>query len=122
MFMGASRLRPRKAYHSSMPTDLSLRLVVGVSSRALFDMEEANRIYETQGLDAYIRHQMDRADEILRPGTGFPLIKAILEINRKTSGARRAEVVIMSRNSPQTSLRMFNSIAHYGLDIQHAAL
>ena len=104
-----------------MPSDLSQLLVIGVSSRALFDMEEANRVYETQGLDAYIRHQMDRADEILRPGTGFALIRAILDLNRQAT-ARKAEVVVMSRNSPQTSLRMFNSISHYKLDIQHAAL
>jgi 5'-nucleotidase len=105
-----------------MPTDLSQLLVIGVSSRALFDMDEANRVYETQGLDAYIQYQMDRADAFLHPGTGFPLIKAILDLNSKTSGGRKAEVVIMSRNSPETSLRMFNSIKHHGLDIQRAAL
>lgn len=105
-----------------MATDLSEALVVGVSSRALFDLEEANRIYETDGLDAYIRYQMDRADDVLKPGAGFPLIQAILNLNKQTEQKRVAEVVITSRNSPQTSLRMFNSIKHYGLDIQHAAL
>jgi 5'-nucleotidase len=105
-----------------MPKDLAQLLVIGVSSRALFDMEESNRIYEKQGLDAYIQHQIAQADNILSPGTGFPLIKAILHLNTKTSGGRKAEVVIMSRNSPETSLRMFNSIKHYGLDIQRAAL
>lgn len=105
-----------------MPTDLSKCLVIGVSSRALFDLVDANRIYETDGLDAYIRHQMERADVILQPGTGFPLIKAILDLNQKSTGPRKTEVVIMSRNSPQTSLRMFNSINHYSLDIQRAAL
>ncbi len=105
-----------------MPMDLSQLLVIGVSSRALFDMEEANHVYETLGLDAYIQYQMDRSDEVLLPGTGFPLIKAILDLNGQTSGGRKTEVVIMSRNSPQTSLRMFNSIKHQGLDIQRAAL
>jgi 5'-nucleotidase len=104
-----------------MPLDLSQLLVIGVSSRALFDMEDANRVFETRGLDAYIDHQMERADEVLRPGTGFALIRAILDLNRQAT-ARKAEVVVMSRNSPQTSLRMFNSISHYKLDIQHAAL
>ena len=102
--------------------DLSQVLVVGVSSRALFDLEEANAVYETQGLDAYVRYQVDRADDVLKPGAGFPLIQAILNLNKQTGGRRVAEVVITSRNSPQTSLRMFNSISHYGLDIQHAAL
>lgn len=105
-----------------MPTDLSQVLVVGVSSRALFDLEEANRVYETEGLDAYIQYQVDRADEVLAPGAGFPLIRSILDLNRHTAPKRIAEVVITSRNSPQTSLRMFNSIKHHGLDIQHAAL
>jgi 5'-nucleotidase len=105
-----------------MPTDLSQVLVIGVSSRALFDLEEANRVYETEGLDAYIQYQVDRADDVLGPGAGFPLIRSILDLNRHTAPRRVAEVVIMSRNSPQTSLRMFNSIQHYGLDIQHAAL
>src|SRR4029079_17640239 len=103
---------------NDMPTDLSLLLVVGVSSRALFDMEEANRVYETEGLDAYVRYQVARADEELAPGTGFPLIRALLALNKKTSGPRKAEVVIMSRTSPETSLRMFESIKRHGLDIQ----
>ena len=105
-----------------MAVDLAQLLVIGVSSRALFDMDEANRVYETLGLDAYIQYQLDHADEVMSPGTGYPLIKAILDLNTKTSGSRKAEVVIMSRNSPQTSLRMFNSIKHHGLDIQRAAL
>lgn len=105
-----------------MPTDLSHALVIGVSSRALFDLEEANRVYEAEGLDAYIRYQVERADDLLKPGAGFPLIRAILDLNKQTADKRVAEVVITSRNSPQTSLRMFSAIAHYDLDIQHAAL
>lgn len=105
-----------------MPTDLSQTLVIGVSSRALFDMEEANAVFETQGVEAYARHQMEHQDDILRPGAGYPLINSILNINKKAGGVRKAEVVIMSRNDPATSLRMFNSIKHYGLDIQRAAL
>jgi 5'-nucleotidase len=104
-----------------MPVDLSRYLVIGVSSRALFDLEEANLIFEKKGVDAYADYQMEHVDEILQPGKGFPLIKAILELNAK-SGQRKAEVVIMSRNNPATSLRMFNSITHYGLDILRAAL
>ncbi|HMF17244.1 MAG TPA: 5'-nucleotidase [Gemmataceae bacterium] len=104
-----------------MPVDLSKYLVIGVSSRALFDLEEANLIFEKKGVDAYADFQMERVDQILQPGKGFPLIKALLELNSK-SGQRKAEVVIMSRNNPATSLRMFNSITHYGLDILRAAL
>lgn len=97
-------------------------LVVGVSSRAIFDLEESNRVYETQGLEAYARHQMQRQDDVLAPGAGFPLVKALLNLNRKAGGKRKAEVVIMSRNDPATSLRMFNSVKHHGLDIHRAAL
>lgn len=105
-----------------MPVDLSRTLVIGVSSRALFDLEEANRIYETKGVDAYTRYQMEHVEEVLEPGSGFPLIKALLQLNAITQGPRKAEVVVMSRNNPATSLRMFNSIRHYELDIQRAAL
>lgn len=104
-----------------MPVDLSKYLVIGVSSRALFDLEEANQIFEKKGVDAYADFQMAHVDQILKPGKGFPLIKALLGLNAK-SGQRKAEVVIMSRNNPATSLRMFNSITHYGLDILRAAL
>jgi len=104
-----------------MPIDLSRTLVIGVSSRALFDLEEANGVYEAEGVDAYAAYQMQRVNDILGPGSGFALVKALLELN-KTAGRRKAEVVIMSRNSPATSLRMFNSIRHYELDILRAAL
>ncbi|MBX9680059.1 MAG: 5'-nucleotidase [Gemmataceae bacterium] len=113
-----------------MPVDLSQTLVVGVSSRALFDMEEANRVYEADGVQAYAQYQMENVDEILPPGAGFALIQALLNLNlqaashkpRKGPPIRKAEVVVMSRNDPATSLRMFQSIKHYRLDIRRAAL
>src|SRR5436190_1156536 len=105
-----------------MPVDLSQCLVVGVSSRALFDLEEANRVYAAEGVDAYARHQLDHADETLRPGSGFPLVQAILRLNDRPPVARRAEVVIVSKNNPATSLRLFAAITHHGLDIQRAIL
>lgn len=60
-------------------------LVVGISSRALFDLEEANKIFETQGLDAYREYQIQHEDDILKPGAGFGLVKNLLNINEKTS-------------------------------------
>jgi 5'-nucleotidase len=105
-----------------MPVDLSDCLVVGVSSRALFDLEEANQVFETQGVAAYARYQMERVEEVLRPGAGFPLVQALLALNAPAGRPRKAEVVIMSRNDPATSLRMFHSIQHHGLDILRAAL
>jgi 5'-nucleotidase len=96
-------------------------LVVGISSRALFDLREEDRVFREQGLEAYRRYQLDNEERLLRPGSGFELVKAILRLNQP-GGRRRAEVVIMSRNSTETSLRIFNSIDHYDLDIDRAVL
>ncbi len=105
-----------------MPFSLDNLLVIGISSRALFDLEAEERIFQEQGLDAYRLHQLQHENEVLRPGAGFPLVKALLRLNQLTPGKRLVEVVIMSRNSSETSLRIFNSITHYGLDISRAAL
>ena len=104
-----------------MPYDLSNYLVIGVSSRALFDLSLENEIYENEGLEAYCRYQLEHENDVLKPGTGFALIEAILRINDIEAGVRRTEVVIVSRNSADTSLRISNSIDSYGLDITRAA-
>lgn len=105
-----------------MPTDLSKSLVIGISSRALSDLEEANRVFDTEGRAAYIEYQAQREKEALQPGTGFRLVQAILELNKKVKGHRPAEVVVMSRNGPESSFRIYHSIQHHGLDIQRSAL
>ncbi|MCF0105763.1 MAG: 5'-nucleotidase [Holdemanella sp.] len=91
-------------------------LVIGISSRALFDLEEANEIYEKDGLDAYRKYQIEHEDEILKPGTGFNLVKNLLNINKKLDN-KQVEVIVMSRNSAETSLRIMNSLDYYGLEI-----
>ena len=103
-----------------MPVILDDKLVVGVSSRALFDLEEENEIFEKQGLAAYSEYQLAHENDILKPGTAFPLVKALHNLNCKDK--RLIEVIVMSKNSADTSLRIFNSIKHYGLDITRAAL
>ena len=103
-----------------MGLHLEDKLVVGISSRALFDLEEENRIFEEEGLEAYCRYQVEHENDILKPGTAFPLIKALHNLN--TNGETLTEIIVMSRNSADTSLRIFNSIKHYGLDISRAAL
>jgi 5'-nucleotidase len=107
-----------------MPIDLSKTLVIGISSRALFDLEESNRVFEAEGENAYSKYQEQRESEILQPGIAFRLVQAILGLNKKVRerGTRKAEVVVTSRNSPATSMRLFNSIQHHGLDIQRAIL
>lgn len=103
-----------------MPLKLDDKLVVGISSRALFDLEEENDIFEKSGLKAYSDYQLKHEDDVLKPGTAFPLIKALHKLN--TEGQRLTEIIVMSKNSSDTSLRVFNSIKHYGLDISRAAL
>lgn len=105
-----------------MAFDLTNPLVIAISSRALFDLEEENRIYEEQGLDAYIAYQREHEEEILPPGPAFSLVKAFLNLNKLDDSHRTVEVIIVSRNNADTSLRIFNSIRHYGLDIIRAAL
>ena len=104
-----------------MPYDLTNFLVIGVSSRALFDLSRENEIYENEGLEAYCQYQLEHENDILEPGTGFALIEAMLGINKIDPGVRRTEVVIISRNSADTSLRISNSINEYNLDITRAA-
>ncbi|MEN9238175.1 MAG: 5'-nucleotidase [Thermostichus sp. DG_1_6_bins_120] len=105
-----------------MAVDLSQYLVVGISSRALFDLSYEDEIFRTQGLSAYTDYQLKNEQKILKPGAAFPLVKALLNLNHLSPGSRQTEVVIMSRNAAETSLRIFNSIEHYGLDITRAAL
>lgn len=105
-----------------MALDLSNTLIIGISSRALFNLEEENEIYEKEGLKAYADYQIEHEKDILKPGTGFALIKALHNLNQLVDGKRLTEIIIMSRNSADTSLRIFNSIEHYGLDVSRAAL
>lgn len=104
-----------------MAVSLKNYLVVGISSRALFDLNDENKLYEEQGLDAYSEYQIEHENDILKPGSGFALVQALLKLNT-LSEERMVEVIIMSHNSADTSLRIFNSISHYNLDISRAAL
>ena len=103
-----------------MAMNLDNKLVVGISSRALFDSEYEHSIYEEHGLQAYLEYQRNHEQDILKPGTAFPLIQALHKLN--DGDEQVVEIIIMSKNSADTSLRIFNSIEHYGLDISRAAL
>ena len=104
-----------------MAYDLKNPLVIGISSRALFDLEAENRIFEEQGLAAYEEYQVRHERDVLPKGPAFALVEAFLGLNALGEN-RLVEVIVMSRNSPNTSLRIFHSIDHYGLDITRAAL
>ena len=105
-----------------MAYDLDSRLVIGVSTRALFDLRTENEVFEKEGLESYRKYQTEHEGDILLPGPGFPLIRALLDLNRLPGQAGRVEVIIMSRNTADTSLRVFQSIEHYGLGITRAVL
>jgi len=96
-------------------------LVVAISSRALFDLDESHRVFEEQGVDAYHEYQIQHEEDILKPGVAFSLVRKLLNLNDLFQGRVKVEVVLLSRNSADTGLRVFNSIEHHGLDITRAA-
>ncbi len=99
----------------------SFRLVVAISSRALFDLDDSHKVFESDGIDAYCKYQIEHEDEVLRPGVAFPLVKKLLAMNNLLSGDAAVEVILLSRNSADTGLRIFNSIDYHGLAISRAA-
>lgn len=103
-----------------MSVDLSQILVIGVSSRALFNLEEENTIFNEKGLLDFRKYQYQHENELLQPGTAFYLVKSLLELNKQAS-KQIVEVVVMSRNSPETGVRVMNSIKAHGLDINRLA-
>ncbi|MEY2622279.1 MAG: hypothetical protein RIT26_2099 [Pseudomonadota bacterium] len=98
-----------------MGVNLDNQLVVAISSRALFDFEEENQVFESSDDHAYMQLQLDRLDVPAKPGVAFSLVKKLLAFN--LSGAQRIEVVILSRNDPVSGMRVFRSATHYGLPI-----
>jgi len=95
-------------------------LVVAISSRALFDLDESHEVFESKGLEAYAEYQVERENEFLQPGVAFPLVKKLLALNDDEINHQGIEVILMSRNSADSGLRIFNSIEHHGLNIQRA--
>jgi 5'-nucleotidase len=104
-----------------MPSGFGNKLVIAISSRALFNLDESHQIYQDNGLEAYARYQIEREDEVLEPGEAFPMVQKLLRINERLGSDSRVEVLLLSRNSADTGLRVFNSIEHYGLNITRAA-
>jgi len=96
-------------------------LTVAVTSRALFDLEESHALFESDGVAAYAEFQRQHEDDILGPGVAFPVVRKLLALNQGASPENpRVEVILLSRNSADTGLRIFNSIQHYGLGIIRA--
>ncbi len=95
-------------------------LVVAISSRALFDLDKSHCVFESEGLATYAKYQISRENVFLQPGEAFQLVKKLLALNADDINHQGVEVCLMSRNSADSGLRIFNSIEHYGLDIQRA--
>ncbi len=114
-----------------MPVDLSDTLVVGISATALFDLKEADAVFQKKfaedretAINAYRRYMLEREAEPLEDGTGMPLVKALLGLNQYMKAGEQqplVEVVVMSRNSPETGIRVFHNIRARGLPITRHA-
>jgi 5'-nucleotidase len=104
-----------------MAFQIEHKLVIGVASSALFDLTASHQVYLERGPDEYRRYQEQHLDTILDKGVAFPFIRRFLNINKHFPRQSPVEVVLFSRNSPETGLRVMRSIAHYGLDISRAA-
>jgi 5'-nucleotidase len=97
------------------------RLIVAISSRALFDLSESHQIYIEQGIEAYCKYQIEKEEVPLQPGVALPLVTKLLALNKVLDGRATVEVILLSRNSADTGLRIFNSIEHHDLPITRAA-
>ena len=100
--------------------DLERALVIGVASSALFDLEESAAVFREQGEERYREYQRDHLDDVLEPGVAFPFIRRLLDLNDLSDRERLVEVVILSRNDPETGMRVMRSVASHGLDITRA--
>ncbi len=115
--LGAARRSGGKGH--TMSASLQGQLVVAISSRALFDFEEENRVFEQGDDRAYMQLQLDRLEVPAPPGVAFSLVRKLLAFN--DADARRVEVVILSRNDPVSGMRVFRSAQHYGLPIERGS-
>jgi len=100
-----------------MAYDLHDKLVIAISSRALFNLEEENAIFDKEGLESYYTHQLAHLDNPLAKGSAFRFVQNLLAINKKFDN-KLIEVIILSRNNAATGLRIGRSIEHYELDIE----
>lgn len=96
-------------------------LTIAISSRTLFDLNEAHQVFLEQGVAAYLSYQLAREEQPLDPGVAFPLVKKLSEIKHPETDEHLVEIVLVSRNSGDVGVRIFNSIAHHGLNISRAA-
>ena len=100
--------------------DLERALVVGVASSALFDLAESDAVFREKGEEEYRAYQREHLNDVLAPGVAFPFIRRLLDLNALSETERLVEVVILSRNDPETGMRVMRSVQSHGLDITRA--
>ena len=99
----------------------SHKLVVAISSSALFDLTDSDRVFREEGLKSYAEYQIAHENDPLDPGDALPLVRKLLGLNDLLGKPGRVEVILLSRNTADTGLRVFNSIEHHNLPIIRAA-
>jgi len=104
-----------------MEYSIDKKLVIAVSSSALFDLSESDKVFRENGAKAYKEYQRQNLDVVLKKGVAFPFIRRFLSINEHFQAEQPVEVVLLSRNSAITGKRIFRSIENYGLSITRAA-
>jgi 5'-nucleotidase len=119
---GVADAATRAGDNAAMPKpEPTAVLTIAISSRALFDLEDSHALFEREGIEPYADYQRKHEDDVLEPGIAFPLVRKLLALNVDAPPeAPRVEVILLSRNSADTGLRIFNSIQHHGLGITRA--
>ncbi|WP_066014676.1 5'-nucleotidase [Endozoicomonas atrinae] len=105
-----------------MPYDLKKRLVVGLASSALFDLTESDEVFRSNGEQEYRKYQRKNQDKPLDKGVAFPLIRRLLSLNKLNPKDPPVEVILLSRNDPDTGMRVMNSIEHYELGMMSSPM
>lgn len=120
----ATRRRARRQHRHNFPMSRKepvAVLTIAISSRALFDLEDSHALFEREGIEPYSEYQRTHEDDVLEPGIAFSLVRKLLALNvAAPPDAPRVEVILLSRNSADTGLRIFNSIQHHKLPISRA--
>ena len=104
-----------------MPYPIEKKLVVAVTSRAVFDMSEANQVFDEKGIEPFKAYQLSKLDQPLEPGVAYPFIRRLLRLNEVYKDQRPVEVVVLSRSDPASGQRFYRSCKYYGLDITRGA-
>jgi len=103
-----------------MPYPIEKKLVIAIASSALFNLEDSDRVFREQGIEAYKTYQLNNLDNTLEKGVAFPFIRRLLNLNKIFPDIEPVEVILLSKNNLETGLRVFRSIEKYGLQISRA--